>query len=208
MSPLSIRIPLPVLSDDPQRPRFARGPRSINAVKMLRISVTDRCNLRCGYCMPEGGVRFAPKAQLLSADEIEAIARVARGIGVTHIKITGGEPTVRRDVVELVGRVVALGFQDVSMTTNATQLERLALPLRAAGLDRLTVSLDTLDTARYSDITAGGSLERALAGIDAAERAGFEISATASQTRPVFGTAAADTNATRNEYIIGLKRSS
>jgi cyclic pyranopterin phosphate synthase len=124
--------------------------------------------------MPEGGVRFAPKEQLLSVDEIEAIARVARGIGVTHIKITGGEPTVRRDVVELVGRVVALGFQDTSMTTNATQLERLAQPLRAAGLDRLTVSLDTLDAARYSHITAGGSLERALAGIDAAERAGFK----------------------------------
>lgn len=141
---------------------------------MLRVSITDRCNLRCTYCMPDGGVPFEPRETLLSPDEIGAIASVARSIGITHVKITGGEPTVRRDLLEIVEVVSRLGFEDVSMTTNGLQLDRLAPPLREAGVDRLTISLDSLQPERYERITGGGRLELVMRGIDAAIAAGFK----------------------------------
>lgn len=125
--------------------------------------------------MPDEGVDWmAPNSQLLSADEFAAVAKVARDIGIDHVKLTGGEPTLRSDIVEIVGRMKSLGFADVSLTTNATLLDRLAAPLREAGLDRLTVSCDSLRKDRYRAITNGGDLCRFQAGLRAALDAGFE----------------------------------
>ncbi|MFO0874485.1 MAG: GTP 3',8-cyclase MoaA [Phycisphaerales bacterium] len=166
-------VSLPILDVGPQRPVFAQGPRSLSGVKLLRISVTDRCNLRCAYCMPEGGVEFADKDELLSADDFAAVARMALDLGVTSLKLTGGEPTVRGDIVEIATRLGALGPRDLSMTTNGLQLRRLAAPLRDAGVERLTLSLDSLDAERYRAITGGGRLDLFWDGIDAAQRAGF-----------------------------------
>ncbi len=167
-------IPLPLLDDGPQRPSFAQGPRALSSVKLLRISVTDRCNLRCIYCMPEGGVEFSDKDELLQPGDFEAIARAAVRIGVTHLKLTGGEPTIRRDIVDIAARLKAAGAEDLSLTTNALQLPRLAADLRAAGVDRLTLSIDSLRPDRYTAITQGGRIERFWAGVEAAEAAGYE----------------------------------
>jgi cyclic pyranopterin phosphate synthase len=145
-------------------------------VSYLRLSVTDRCNLRCLYCMPESGVPLLPHAEILSFDEIEAIlAAVAAPLGLRGIRVTGGEPLVRGGVVDLVRRLAALpGVEDLSLTTNALLLPRFAAALRAAGLRRVNVSLDTLRPERYRAICRGGSLEEAFAGIRAAEDAGLD----------------------------------
>ena len=129
----------------------ARGPRSLAAVRMLRISLTDRCNLRCRYCMPEEGLDFEPKERLLAADSIERIARVAHGFGVRHFKLTGGEPTLRRELLSVVKALRSLPDVDLSMTTNGIQLPRLVEPLREAGLDRLTISIDSLRIREVSN---------------------------------------------------------
>ena len=174
MATLETRIPLTILDGHHHaRPVYARGPRSIESLRLLRISVTDRCNLRCVYCMPEEGMTFLPREQLLTPAEIETVARTARDLGVTHVKLTGGEPTVRRDLLEIVERLDALGFVDVSLTTNGLQLDRLAAPLRTSGIDRLTLSIDSLREERYRSITGGGRLERVHEGIEAARAAGF-----------------------------------
>jgi cyclic pyranopterin phosphate synthase len=167
-------IPLPVLETRPVRPEFAAGPRSLASVRLLRLSVTDRCNLRCVYCMPEGGVDFSDQEELLAPRDFEAVARAAVRIGIRHLKVTGGEPTVRRDIVDIVRRLAALGPHDLSLTTNGLQLHRLAGPLREAGLDRLTLSLDSLRPERYEAITGGGKLDLFRRGVAAAEEAGFE----------------------------------
>ncbi len=173
-------IALPILDDAPQRPVFAQGPRSLASVRMLRIGVTDRCNLRCVYCMPEEGVDFRAKDELLAPEEISAIAETmlratsAVGPGLGHLKLTGGEPTVRRDLLEIVRRLRDLGPLDLSLTTNGLQLPRLAAPLRKAGVDRLTLSCDSLRADRYARITRGGRLQRFLDGLAAATDAGFE----------------------------------
>ncbi len=173
-------IALPILDDQPQRPTFAQGPRSLAAVKLLRLSLTDRCNLRCVYCMPDDGVTFYDHADLLSADDFVAVAAAAREAGVTHFKLTGGEPTLRKDLVELVRRLKALGPIDLSMTTNGLRLGQrggqLARELRDAGLDRLTVSLDSLNPETFSRLTGGRgfTLDQVWAGLDAATAAGFE----------------------------------
>lgn len=165
---------LPLLDQGLQRPAYAQGPRSLAGIKLLRISVTDRCNLRCMYCMPHNGVEFFQKADLLQPADFEAVARVAMGFGVRHLKITGGEPTVRPDVVEIAERLSALGPDDLSLTTNGMQLVRLAEPLRRAGVDRLTLSLDTLRADRFEQITGGGRLDVFQRGLAAAEAAGFD----------------------------------
>lgn len=152
---------------------YANGPRSLSAVKLLRISVTDRCNLRCMYCMPEGGVEFSDKDELLKPADFEAVAAAAVGVGVTHLKLTGGEPTIRRDIVDIVERLAALGPKDLSLTTNGLQLHRLARPLRDAGVNRLTLSVDSLQAERYAQITGGGRLDLFQRGLAAAEDAGF-----------------------------------
>lgn len=143
-------------------------------VEYLRISVTDRCNFRCTYCMPAHGVDVVPRGELLDFDEIEALTRIFVSLGVRRVRITGGEPLVRRDIVDLVRRVAAIpGVEDLAMTTNGHLLPELAAPLREAGLQRLNVSIDTLDPAQFAQVTRGGDLATVLAGLRAAQDAGF-----------------------------------
>jgi cyclic pyranopterin phosphate synthase len=171
---LSILEPLPrqisLLGD------FDTGPQSIGAVRVLRISLTDRCNYRCVYCMPEDGVPWLPNDSLLSFDEIEQVVRAAIDVhGIRRFKLTGGEPTVRPRLLELVARLSAIdGVEDLSLTTNGQLLAELALPLRRAGLHRLTISLDSLQPEKFRRITRTGDLARVMAGLDAALAAGFE----------------------------------
>jgi cyclic pyranopterin phosphate synthase len=140
----------------------------------LRISVTDRCNIRCVYCMPEA-VEFLPKAEILSFEEIERLVRIAASLGVTKLRITGGEPLVRSSLSALVERLAAVeGIRDIGLTTNGILLADQARSLRDAGLKRLIVSLDSLDPDRFRSLTRRTGLEDVLAGIDAARKAGFE----------------------------------
>lgn len=143
-------------------------------IEYLRLSVTDRCNCRCAYCMPAGGVPMLGHADILSFEELAAVARAAAELGVRKVRLTGGEPLARRGVVDLVRMVAAVpGVDEVAMTTNATLLAPVAGALREAGLSRLNVSLDTLRPDRYAKITRCGRLEDALAGLAAAREAGF-----------------------------------
>ncbi|MFH1084146.1 MAG: GTP 3',8-cyclase MoaA [Chloroflexota bacterium] len=145
------------------------------AIRYLRISVTDRCNLRCRYCMPEEGVAPLRHDDILRLEEIARVARVAAGLGISRVRLTGGEPLVRKGILDLVRMIAATdGIEDLSMTTNATLLAEMAQPLAEAGLRRVNVSLDTLRPDRFREITRWGSLEDALAGIAAAHRAGLE----------------------------------
>ena len=140
----------------------------------LRVSVTDRCNIRCVYCMPEA-VTFLPKSHLLTFEEIERLARVAAGLGVTKLRLTGGEPLVRRDLERLVAQLVAVpGVADLGLTTNGILLAEQAQALRDAGLRRVNISLDTLDPDRFRALTRRDGLDRVIAGIDAALAAGFD----------------------------------
>jgi cyclic pyranopterin phosphate synthase len=140
----------------------------------LRISVTDRCNLRCTYCMPLD-VAFKPREELLSYEEIVRVARVAAGLGIRSIRITGGEPLVRRDVAALVRQLVTIsGIEEVSLTTNGLLLEEQAADLRRAGLHRLNVSLDALNEDAFERIARRQGLARVLAGLAAAKAAGFQ----------------------------------
>lgn len=139
----------------------------------LRVSVTDRCNLRCAYCMPEEPEWF-PRGDLLSYEEIETVVRAAVAAGVRTVRVTGGEPLVRRDVHVLVERIAAIdGVEDLSLTTNGLLLADAAPLLAAAGLRRVNVSLDTLDPDRFRALTRRPGLERVLAGLDAAVRHGL-----------------------------------
>jgi cyclic pyranopterin phosphate synthase len=145
-------------------------------INYLRISVTDRCNLRCDYCMPAEGIELIPRERILKYSEIAEITRVAVGMGVNKVRITGGEPLVRRRIVELVEMIANIrGVEDFGMTTNAIALRTFARPLRDAGLHRLNVSLDTIDPQRYRELTRCGQLTDAVAGIDAAIAAGFDL---------------------------------
>ncbi len=141
----------------------------------LRISVTDRCNIRCTYCMPAEGVVPRPHAAILRFEEIQRFARVAAQLGVKKIRLTGGEPLVRWGICELVQMLAHLpGIAEVAMTTNAILLPKYARPLKAAGLKRLNISLDTLDPERFVQISRRDELSRVLAGIEAALETGFE----------------------------------
>jgi cyclic pyranopterin phosphate synthase len=143
-------------------------------IHYLRISVTDRCNLRCVYCMPAEGVPLVRHEDVLSFEDICLVTRAAVDMGVDKVRVTGGEPLVRRDISVLVEMLAGIeGIRDLAMTTNGVLLEEFAPALRHAGLHRVNVSLDTLDPQRYRRITRGGELERALAGIDAAVAAGL-----------------------------------
>lgn len=139
----------------------------------LRISVTDRCNLRCTYCLPEEGLVWLPRAQIMTFEEIERVARVARWLGVDSIRLTGGEPVLRARLADLVGRLARIGFEDVAMTTNGTDLVRLAPALAAAGMRRVNISCDSLRPDRFAVIRRRGVLAEVLDGMDAAERAGL-----------------------------------
>lgn len=143
-------------------------------IEYLRLSVTDRCNCRCTYCMPAGGVPMLGHKDILSFEELTEVVTACAQLGVRKVRLTGGEPLVRRGLPELVRMIRAVpGVEELAMTTNATLLAPVAAELHHAGLDRLNVSLDTLDAARYADLTRGGSLEDALAGLAAARDAGF-----------------------------------
>jgi cyclic pyranopterin phosphate synthase len=140
----------------------------------LRISVTDRCNIRCFYCMPEEGVAFVPHREILSFEEIERVARVGAGLGIRKIRITGGEPLVRRDLPVLVSKLAAIeGVEDLALTTNGVLLGQQAGALYDAGLRRLNVHLDTLDRQRFIRITRRDDLARVLDGLEIARQTGF-----------------------------------
>jgi cyclic pyranopterin phosphate synthase len=140
----------------------------------LRISVTDRCNLRCFYCMPADDVQFKPRHELLSYEEIERFVRVVVGLGVNKIRLTGGEPLVRSGIAELVRRLAAIsGVADLALTTNGLLLPELAAELRAAGLHRLNISLDALDETTFRQIARRKGLDRVLDGILTARNVGF-----------------------------------
>ena len=144
-------------------------------IDYLRISVTDRCNLRCEYCMPPNGIQLLPPEDILRFEEVVEVARIAVSLGMTKIRLTGGEPLVRRGIESLVDMLAAIGgLTDLAMTTNGLLLSRHAQALAAAGLRRVNVSLDALDPARYAAITRGGDVNQVLAGINAARQAGLE----------------------------------
>jgi cyclic pyranopterin phosphate synthase len=140
----------------------------------LRISVTDRCNIRCFYCMPEEAVQFAQREEILTFEEIERFVRVAASLGVNKLRLTGGEPLLRRGLPQLIQRLASVpGILDIALTTNAVLLEQQAQALYDAGLRRLNIHVDTLDRERFKQITRRDDLPRVLAGIDAAVRVGF-----------------------------------
>jgi len=152
------------------------GRRSVNPpagqnVDYLRLSVTDRCNYRCVYCMPPEGVPFKPHTDMLSYEDMVFFVHVAVEMGISKIRLTGGEPLVRKGVAGLVGLLRAIPeLQDISLTTNGVLLPQFASDLKAQGLDRVNISLDSLDPDRYRLLTRGGSLDTVLAGVEAALR--------------------------------------
>lgn len=140
----------------------------------LRISVTDRCNIRCFYCMPEDGVRFMQRGEILSYEEIERFTRIAASLGITRLRITGGEPLVRRDLPVLIRKLIAVpGIHDLALTTNGVLLPDLAGPLYEAGLRRINIHLDTLDRERFLRITRRDDLDRVLLGIETCRKLGY-----------------------------------
>jgi cyclic pyranopterin phosphate synthase len=140
----------------------------------LRISVTDRCNIRCFYCMPEDAVQFVDRREILSFEEIERFVRVAVGLGIDKLRLTGGEPLLRRDLPRLVAKLVAIpGIRDIALTTNGVLLADQAQSLYDAGLRRLNVHLDTLDRARFLEITRRDDLDKVLEGIERCREIGF-----------------------------------
>jgi len=189
------RVHLPVLSPapiigvpgvvpaDPLLDGFARR------IRYLRVSVTDRCNYRCSYCMPEDlgeQLAFAPRSAVLTFEELERVISVFARLGVRKVRLTGGEPTVRRGIVDLVRRIARIpGISQVVMTTNGHLLDGLAGPLAAAGISAVNVSLDTLDPARFQALTGRGDLARVLAGIDAAVAAGLRVKTNAVALRGI-----------------------
>jgi GTP 3',8-cyclase len=144
-------------------------------INYLRISVTDRCNLRCRYCMPCEEFIMLRHEDILSFDEIVEVVRQGVKMGIDKIRLTGGEPLVRRDIADLVGMIAAIpGINDLAMTTNGVLLEKFALPLAEAGLMRVNISLDTMDAGRFRILTSGGDLSMVIRGIEAARKAGIE----------------------------------
>ncbi len=143
-------------------------------ISYLRISVTERCNFRCVYCMPAEGIALSPREHLLSFEEITRVARVASTLGLKKVRLTGGEPTVRRDLPQLVQMLRAIpGIEEIAVTTNGARLTELAQPLKDAGLNRVNISLDTLQPERARDLTRRDTHDAVLRGIDAAVAAGL-----------------------------------
>ncbi len=144
-------------------------------ITYMRISVTDKCNLRCRYCMPADGVCKKDHADMLTEDEIITAVEAAAALGITKLRITGGEPLVKKNIVSICRRAAAVaGIREVCLTTNGLRLPELAKPLKEAGVRRLNLSLDTLDPEKYAYITRIGTLDAFFAGLDAAFEAGFE----------------------------------
>lgn len=183
MSLVQLRV-LP--TEPPPAPGARGGPlvdRLARTVRYLRVSLTDRCNYRCTYCMPEAGLAYGPRTEVLTLEEVVRVCEAFARWGVARVRLTGGEPTLRRGLVELVERLAAIAVYgpegptgatlEVVMTTNGEKLAELAAPLRRAGLRSATVSLDSLDAARFARITRRGNLANVLAGIEAAAAAGL-----------------------------------
>jgi cyclic pyranopterin phosphate synthase len=168
IAPLAGTIPADPLVDN-----FSRR------IRYLRVSVTDRCNYRCSYCMPEelgDQLIFESRSAVLSFEEIERLIGVFAGLGVRKVRLTGGEPTVRKGIVELAARIARIAeIEQVVMTTNGHLLGELAAPLAAAGVSAINISIDTLDAAKFHQLTGRGDLSRVLAGIDAAVAAGMQV---------------------------------
>ena len=146
-------------------------------INYVRLSVTDRCDFRCVYCMAED-MQFLPRSQILTLEEIARIGHILTGLGVRTLRLTGGEPLIRRDLPWLVAKLADLQQPvggEVTMTTNGARLDKLARPLKAAGLGRINISLDTLDAAQFTELTRTGRLDQVLRGIEAAKHAGFAI---------------------------------
>jgi cyclic pyranopterin phosphate synthase len=140
-------------------------------IRSLRVSVTDKCNFRCRYCMPAEGLEWLGREEILSFEEIERLVRLLAAMGVDEVRLTGGEPLVRRELPVLVEKLARIeGVRDLSLTTNGVLLDRLAAPLVAAGLRRINVSLDSLSHVRFAEITRRDALDRVLAGLAEAER--------------------------------------
>ena len=140
----------------------------------LRISVTDRCNIRCFYCMPETDVHFVRRSEILDFEEIERFVRIAVTLGIRKLRVTGGEPLVRRDLAVLIRRLSTIpGIQDLALTTNGVLLPQLAAPLYEAGLRRINVHLDTIDRARFLEITRRDEIHKVLAGLEACKQLGY-----------------------------------
>jgi cyclic pyranopterin phosphate synthase len=175
------RVFLPVVGEvrpvvgvaDPLVDGFARR------IRYLRVSVTDRCNYRCNYCMPEElgeQLHFEQKSQVLSFEELERVVGIFAKLGVRKVRLTGGEPTVRKGIVDLARRLRRVpGVEQLVMTSNGHLLDTLAAPLADAGVETINISLDTLDAAKFADLTGRGDLTRVLAGIDAALAAGMRV---------------------------------
>src|SRR5688500_3169455 len=156
------------------RPNLMLRDNHNRVISYLRVSVTERCNFRCVYCMPAEGIALSPKDQVLTFEEIARVARVGATLGLAKIRLTGGEPTVRAELPTLVRMLAGIpGVVEVSMTTNAARLDELARPLKEAGLARINVSLDTLRRDRAREIARRDVLDDVLRGIDAAAAAGF-----------------------------------
>ena len=151
-------------------PRDAFG----RQISYLRLSIIDHCNLRCVYCMPLRGLHFTPSEELLTAQELETVARAAASVGFNKVRLTGGEPTLRADLLDIVERIRAVkGITDLGLTTNGVLLKKLAVPLRRAGLERINIHVDSLDSDRLRRVMRFGSLEPMWEGVEAAHAAGF-----------------------------------
>ena len=143
-------------------------------ITYLRVSVTDRCNLRCVYCMPEEGIRLLDKQNILSFEEIADVVKTGVRLGITKVRLTGGEPLVRKGIVDLVSMLQTIsGMEELTMTTNGVLLAKYAHSLKQAGLKRINISLDSVSPVQYKEITRGGKLEDVYAGIQAARVAGL-----------------------------------
>lgn len=156
-------------TDSPAHDSFHRR------IDYLRVSLTDRCNMRCVYCMPSQGMAFMQKPELLTNDELLLVMRAAAAAGFRKLRLTGGEPTLRHDIAGLVQAFKEIpGIEHIAMTTNALRLRHLAAPLKAAGLDRVNISIDSLDAQKFRQLTRGGRLDDVWAGIEAAVAAGLQ----------------------------------
>lgn len=143
-------------------------------INYLRISVTDRCNLRCDYCMPQEGIKMVDHSRILTFSQIVDFTTTAVSMGIDKVRLTGGEPLVRRGITQLVREIALIdGIKDLSMTTNGVLLSEFAKELKEAGLMRVNISLDTTDSKRYAEITRGGDIRNVMAGISAAQEAGL-----------------------------------
>jgi cyclic pyranopterin phosphate synthase len=142
-------------------------------IDYLRISITDQCNLKCIYCMPERGLKPFDRSEILTTHEIVRIVRIACNYGVSKVRLTGGEPLLRNDILQLISGIKNTGIKDLSITTNGQRLSGMAQKLKKAGLDRVNISLDTLLAERYREITRGGEIDRVWEAVSEAEKAGL-----------------------------------